>query len=239
MTHYPIIANSLPLGGPFLLMKILDSFGYQKNVPQPGKPQALNYKEVKAALAQQTSSDLGENPIAVSPFAPCHINQSTFSGWLEAVPAGSYIPAHIPWTAALAPMLTALNCRHILIMRDIQAILAELVYGNEIMPRFLKADIESLSLTERQDFFLTGGYAAHAGVVVKSIAEIYRSMQAWRNDPSCLVVDFEELLSADKQQPVLNRMADYLEIRIDNMDGHLAAINSFCATCLEPRSIHD
>lgn len=227
MTNHPIIANSLPLGGSFLLMKILDSFGYQKYAGQQGTPQAFNYKEVKTALARQESHVPGANPIAISPFAPCNVNQSLFRDWLDVVPAGNYISAHIPYTESFAPIINDLNYRHIVIMRDFRAILAELIYGDDIMPRFLKADIEPMSLTERLNFFLVGGIAAHAGVSVKSFTEIYRSMQAWRNDPTCLVVDLEDLISENDQQAVLIRMADYLDISIDNMAVPLAAINSF------------
>jgi hypothetical protein len=170
---------------------------------------------------------LEANPIAVSPFAPCNVNQRLFRHWLEVVPVGHYISAHIPYAESFATIITDLNYRHIVIMRDFRAILAELVYGDEIMPRFLKADIELMSLTEKLNFFLTGGYADQAGVSIKSFSEIYRSMQVWRNDPTCLVVDFEELINENTQQAALTRMADYLAISIDNMAIPLAAINSF------------
>ena len=227
MTNYPIIANSLPLGGPFLLMKVLDSFGFRKYDQQPGTPQAFNYKEVKEILALQTAQDLTDNPIPISPFAPCYVNQCLFRQWLGALLPGQYISAHIPYTESFAPLITELNYRHIVIMRDFRAILAELVYGDEIMPRFLKADIERMSLAERLHFFLNGGYASQTDLSIKSFAEIYRSMQAWRDDPSCLVVDFEDLVNKDRQQATLIRMAEYLSVSIENMTSSIAAINSF------------
>jgi hypothetical protein len=232
MPNTPVIANSLPLGGSFLLMKILESFGYQKYAKNQGTPQAFNYKEVKEALATQAPTSLDDNAIAIGPFAPHFVNQSTFCHWLEVVSRGEYISAHIPGTAAFAPIITQLNCRHIVIMRSAQSILTELVYGDEIMPRFLKADLEPLSLSERLNFFLSGGYAACAGVTVKSFAEIYRSMQAWRQDPTCLVVDFEDLISQNKQQELLTRMATYLGIQMDTMAVPLEVINNFPVSTL-------
>jgi hypothetical protein len=149
-----------------------------------------------------------------------------FQQWLEAVPTGHYISGHLPYSAALDPMLQALNYRHILIWRDPQAILAELVFGGEIMPRFLKADLEPLSLAERVEFFLTGGYAPNLGVHITTFVEICRAMLAWEQDSTCFIVHVEDLINMDKQEAVIANLANFLEITVD-MVTCLGKINAF------------
>ncbi len=59
---------------------------------------------------------------------------------------------------------------------------------------YLERDFRLMDQNQRLEIILEGGYAPEAGVEIKSFAEVYRSMLAWRNDSDSLVIHFEDLV---------------------------------------------
>ena len=59
---------------------------------------------------------------------------------------------------------------------------------------FLEADFKSMSPMQRLIFVLEGGYAPQAAVTVQSFHDVYHSILAWRNQPNCLFIRFEDLV---------------------------------------------
>lgn len=87
---------------------------------------------------------------------------------------------------------------------------------------FLEEDLKPLSETERFNFILEGGWAKKAGVKINSFAEVYRSMLAWRDEPGCLFLRFEDLVgeagggSSEKQKEVMKKIALHLGVSFDH-----------------------
>nr|VFJ51769.1 MAG: hypothetical protein BECKFW1821B_GA0114236_101020 [Candidatus Kentron sp. FW] len=200
-----VLVNSLPKGGPHLLKNIIEAFGYEAYSGK-SSPNAFNYKEVKKALKIFSKSN-GEK-IALTPFSPWYVDEATVRHWLDVVLWGQYIPGHVPWCAELSSVLTDLDYRHILIIRDPRLLISDLIFGGSIMPRFLTDDFEQLSLKKRLGFMLDGGNVPKTGIELNDFATVYRSMLAWSNDPNCLLVRFEDVSVKD--------IASYLDVPVND-----------------------
>jgi hypothetical protein len=226
-----VLINSLPKSGTHLLAKAIEVLGYQEhfeNGSSSDTPIFLNYREVKNALKNEKISeteDAGEK-ISIGALTPCYVKASTFRHWLDIIPQKRYILGHIPWTPVLSPILGDLKYHYVFIIRDPRAVVASsmpfiLDTGNMPAKHFLEDDFKLMSPMERLNFILEGGYAQKAGVEIKNFAEVYRSMLAWRNEPGCLFVRFEDLVgeqgggSSDKQMDVIKNIASHLGIEFD------------------------
>lgn len=188
----PVLANSLPRGGPFLLATALEALGLSRFEGRDAGPTAFNFKEARRCLADEGAVSEGDG-VAISPFAPCVAPAATMKRWLSRVPRGRYIMGHVACGPALMPSVRALGMRHIVILRDPRAQLAALLLEGDVMPRFLRADFAALSFDARLDFMRRGGAMPSAGVTLRGFAEVYRSMARWQREPGCLVVRFEDL----------------------------------------------
>ncbi|MFK5970139.1 MAG: hypothetical protein QM487_08500 [Candidatus Marithrix sp.] len=210
-----VLVNSLPKGGPHLLMSTVEILGYEKYLPKTDKiPESLSNKNVKNAL--QNNKHIDKPEVTITPFAPLYVDKTTIRFWLDSVPDGQYISGHIPWTSALANVIADLDYRQILIIRDPRALIAAIIFDPSVTPRFLTNDFEAMSLSQRLTFMLNGGYAPKAKVTIKSFAEIYRSILAWQNDSNCLLIRFENLVDAPNggqiEQQVVKNIASYLNL---------------------------
>lgn len=234
-----VLVNSLPKSGTHLLAKAIEIFGYQEhfsdrdNVRDDSEvetPIFLNYRHAKNALQKGKSSQKTEDPreqICVGALTPFYVDKSIFSHWLKVISRGRYIIGHIPQTPVLSEVLADLDYHHVFIIREPSAVVAStlpfiLDTGKKMPSRhFLEDDFKQMSMTQRLNFILEGGYAPLAGVKIKSLAEVYRSMLAWRNEPNCLFVHFEDLIgekgggSQEKQKQILESIALHLGIPFD------------------------
>lgn len=217
-----VLANSLPRGGPFLLASALQLLGYRKyaGAEQQQTPAAFNYLEAQKALGgRQTQA--GDNMVGVSPFAPCYLEQELVHDWLGKLANDEYIPAHIPWSPALPAALESLDCRHIIILRDPRALLLGLLFDMHPMPRFLIEPFAGMSPEGQLEFMLSGGEVPQAKMTLQAYADVYRSMSAWRNSGSCLVVRYEDLAGLqgggkrEQQWNTLQQMAAFLDLSLD------------------------
>ena len=221
-----VFVNSLPKSGTFLLSKAVELFGYRdyEKDPEPTEtPRFFNYRTVRNALANlgESSAKTDQESVCAGSQTPLYVRPDIFRSWLSAVSEGWYIAGHVSYSRALSPVLAELNYRHVFIIRDPRAVLPSLLSfildtRGLSVPHYLDADVKPMSVRQRMNFVLEGGYAVKAGVEVKSFAEVYRSMLAWRNDPDCLLVHFEDLIgekgggSAEKQKDTVKRIAAHL-----------------------------
>lgn len=231
-----VLINSLPKSGTHLLSRVVELFGYREHfdaaepVSEPrATPLFFNYREVKNTLVErgwQIDNQSG-NTICVGTLTPVEVDLPVFREWLEAMPQQRYILGHLGWTPALAPVLSDLKYFHLFIIRDPRAVIASLIafiLDSHGMPKrhFLEADFRLMSPAERLEILLHGGFAPQANVRVRGFADIYRSMFAWRNDPSCFMVRFEDLVgeqgggSAERQKTEVKRMAVFLGEAFDS-----------------------
>ncbi len=204
-----VLTNSLSRGGELLLAETIEMLGYKDTEAQT----RLNYKNAKILLNNDRNNMDIENKIVISPYSPWYFKPSVFKKWLKAFPLGQGISVHIPETQVLAPILDELNYRHILIMRDPRALLASILFIDELPLYFLHADFKILTPSQRLKFIAEGGYAKKAQATVVSFAEVYRSMLAWKNSTDCLMVSYEELigdLGFQIQKQALKNIANYL-----------------------------
>jgi hypothetical protein len=226
--HYRVLANSLPRGGPFLLASALDLLGYRRFAGTADTPRALNYQDAKNALAKEPpaadpSTALkasNSTTIGVSPFSPLNASPTIVQRWLTQVAVGEYIMGHMPWSAPLQDIMTDLNYRHIVILRDPRALLLALVFHAEVMPRFLAADFASLSPLQQVEKMWMGGTLDRAGMTLQPFATVYRSLLAWRNLSNTLLVHFEDLVSPQlggsiaQQRQTLAQLAKFLDLGV-------------------------
>ncbi|MCP4349104.1 MAG: sulfotransferase domain-containing protein [Desulfobacterales bacterium] len=232
---YPnrVFLNSLPKSGTHLLSEAVELFGYRDYSATRGQnrntPANFDYREVKNTLMrkQESSGKEFDGAVCVGSLSPLYVRPATFREWLEDVEPGEYIVGHISYSPALVPVLKELNYRHVFIIRNPQAVIASLlsfILDPRGMPKrhFLEPDFRDMALEHRLNFILEGGYSPRAGVAVKSFAEVYRTMLTWRNEPDCLVLQFEELVgeqgsgSAEKQTIAVKKIAAHLGHPFDN-----------------------
>lgn len=227
-----VLANSLPRGGPFLLSSALAVLGYHKyaGATVNKTPAAFNYLEAKKALQGRVAHP-GENMIAISPFAPCYVEQDLMHDWLGMLSDEEFMMAHIPYAPALSDAMENLNCRHIAIIRDPRSLLLSLLFDTHPMPRFLIEPFATMSPTEQLEFMLSGGEIPEADMTLQPFAQVYRSMLAWQNSDNCLLVRFEDLVgspgggSEERQRQTVEQMAVFLGLPFDGVkDGELAVI---------------
>jgi hypothetical protein len=247
-----VLANSLPRGGPFLLATALDLLGYRRFAGTADTPRALNYQDAKNALAKEppvadpstefTLRNEGlrasnSTTIGVSPFAPLSASPATVRRWLTQVTIGEYIMGHMPWSAPLQDILTDLNYRHVVIVRDPRALLLALVFHAEVMPRFLATDFAPMSPLHQVEKMWNGGTLEQAGLTLQPFATVYRSLLAWRDLPNTILIRFEDLVpqqfggSIAQQNQVLAQLAEFLnqDIALPTQDNQItdATANTF------------
>jgi hypothetical protein len=227
LQNHRLLINSLPKSGTHLLANAVEILGYQEHFEEGEVTEAplfFNYREVKKRLKNQVQSN---EQISIGALTPCHVNSATFRHWLTLISQKKYILGHIPWTPLLNPIIRDLNYHHIFIIRDPRAVVFSsipFVLDTGKMPakHFLENDFKLMSPTQRLDFILEGGYAVKAGVEIKSFAEVYRDMLAWRQEKNCLFIRFEDLVgeegggSAEKQKGVMSKICSYLNISFDD-----------------------
>jgi len=225
-----VLVNSLPKSGTHLLSRSVELFGYRDYYEAKLKdmPRFLNYRDVRYAMVkrQKPSVKTDEPSICVGSQTPLYVSPVIFREWLEVVKPREYIVGHISYSPGLVPILKELNYHHVFIIRNPQAVIASLlsfILDPRGMPKrhFLESDFRDMAPEQRLNFILEGGYAPQAGVAVKSFAQVYRNMLAWRNDPDCLVITFEELVGEhgggdnEKQKRAVRKIADHLGIPFD------------------------
>lgn len=221
-----IFVNSLPKSGTFLLSSAIELFGYRDyydTAEQLGTLGCFNYREARDALTEMGKAPLGtiDGAVSVGSQTPLYVGTDIFRKWLSVVPDEFYIAGHVSYSPSLPPILAELDYRHVFIIRDPQAVLPSLlsfVMNTRGLPKkhYLEKDFKLMTQSQRLEIILEGGYAPEAGVEIKSFAEIYRSMLAWRNDSDSLVVRFEDLVGkkgggrTEQQSKVLKDIAAYL-----------------------------
>ncbi|MDE5110531.1 MAG: sulfotransferase domain-containing protein [Trichodesmium sp. St7_bin2_1] len=232
-----ILINSLPKSGTHLLAKAIEIFGYEEHFNPRSNldesefktPIFLNRREVLKGLKKENITPNTEElstKISIGALTDLYVETSILKHWLDAIKPGKYILGHIPKTPLLSPLLEDINYHHVFIIRDPRAVVASSIpffldTGKMPAKHFLEADIKSMSSNERVNFILTGGFAKNAGVEIKGFAEVYRSMLAWRNEPSCLFLRFEDLVggggggSYEKQQEIVKKIALHLGVSFD------------------------
>ena len=232
-----VLVNSLPKSGTHLLAKAIQIFGYHEYFTSDNyvnnTPKFLGSYEIRRVLKNQNkidNKDEGEQLLNIGIIFPNLVAKSKLKYWLECLAKSQYINGHIPYNPELDKVLADLNYHHVCIIRDPRAVtISRLKFilnsesAKDILPQGipLKADLESMSTTERLNFLLEGGYAEKADLKIYSFAHIYRSILAWGQDPNCLLVRFEDLIGEQgggnnqKQAETLRNLADHLNIPWD------------------------
>ncbi len=228
-----VFINAVPKAGTHLLARAVELFGYQEHfrgsLSINTVPIFLNYREATEKLQQElTDTDPQDDTdtIEVGTLASRSVSCLMLRRWIGAMAHGCYILGHIPYSRPFHHVLAELDYYHVCIIRDPRAVVASLIpfilnTGNMPKPHFLANDLRPMSPVQRVRFILEGGYAPHAGVTIRGINELYSSMLAWRQDPSCLVLRFEDLIgeqgagTLQQQQEAMTRLAAHLNTSYD------------------------
>ena len=201
-----VLINSPASGCPHLLAKAIEIWGYEDYATSDnyvaGTPKSFNYKQSKNGLEQiqtSASSQKSNEKIGLGGLSPYSVDSSIVKYWLDRVANGQYILGHIPRSPALTKVLAELDYIHFLVMSFPQSLVVSMLSfildEKRVVKHFLQDDFKLMSPKERLSFILDGGYASQAGVEVQSFGEIYRSMLAWNQEPSCFLVSLEDLIS--------------------------------------------
>ena len=227
-----VLVNSLPKSGTFLLSRAIELFGY-KNYAEMEQvqdtPIYFNYYQAKESLRKESiiATTVADNNISVGSMSPIYVSPEHFRRWLSVVPSNDYIVGHISCSPALELVLAELNFSHVFIIRDPRAVLVSLlsfILNTRGMSKehYLQEDFKLLSVEQRIDFILNGGYAKIADEQVISFIDIYRSMLAWREQKDCLLLRFEDLVgvqgggSEERQQQAVKKIATHLQQDFDS-----------------------
>lgn len=234
-----VLVNSLPKSGTHLLAKAMEIFGYEEHFSDRSKlqddsefetPIFLNRGWALKALKKEKitpNTEKSSGQIPIGSLSDLYVEKDILKRWLNAIKTGKYILGHLPRTPILNPVLREINYHHVFIIRDPRAVIASslpffLDTGKMPGQHFLEEDLKPLSEKERFNFILEGGFAEKAGVKIKSFAEVYRSMLAWREEPGCLFLHFEDLVgeagrgSNEKQKDVIKKIASHLGVSFDD-----------------------
>ena len=233
-----VLVNSLPKSGTHLLAKATEIFGYQdyftSSVQSSNNslesPRFLNHRQVLNALENERIEKLDYKvSIGIGSLHLCQIPDNILKHWLEVIPEGYYLQGHIPENANLSPILDALNYHHLVIIRDPRAVIASLIpfvinaKNTAFATHFLENDFLKMTLEQRFDFILEGGYAEQADLKIKDFNQVYRSFYQWNQHSNCLLLRFEDLIGEqgggqkDLQHEALTRISNYLEIELDDL----------------------
>lgn len=231
-----VLVNALPKSGTHLLIHTLAGcFGYADYFSEPPRnreiPSFMAIQQIKKVLGNE---GLARNTVDSGPkvvmgfFEPFALAVSILQAWLEAIPGGFQFSGHFPHDSVLCDLFHALGYKHIGILRDPRAVAVSrlrfiLEPGTQMRKifggrHFLEADLKAMSASQRLALMLEGGYAPQAGVTLGSFADAYHRMLAWRNDPNCLMIRFEDLIgeqgggSRQAQMEVIEKIAGHLEI---------------------------
>ncbi len=228
-----ILVNSLPKSGTHLLTRSVELFGFKEYFTQRslsakmaemiglGIPKLLNYRQAKLSRKRHIKDT--RQPIPIGALSPYFINRATAQYWFSKYPYHHYIHGHVPYSLELAEILTALDYRHLLIMRDPRAVIvSQLAHILQTQDKtgmgmhFLHEDFSVLNTQQQLEFMFKGGYAKQAGLVVQDFRKVYDTMLAWRKLPGCLLVKYEELVGeqgggdADTQRATVAKIAEHL-----------------------------
>ncbi|ELS03994.1 sulfotransferase family protein [Xenococcus sp. PCC 7305] len=231
-----VLVNSLPKSGTHLLAKAIKIFGYHEYFTSSdyvnNTPKFLGSYEIRRVLKNQNiaNSKQEEDLLNLGIIFPNLVPKSKLEYWLQCLPKSQYINGHIPYTPELNQVLNSLNYHHVCIIRDPRAVTVsrlKFIFNSEsakdILPQGipLRADLESMSTTERINFLLEGGHGEKSGLTIYNFAQIYRSILDWGKDPNCLLVKFEDLIgeqgggNSQKQTETLRNLAAHLNIPWD------------------------
>ncbi|MCK5926261.1 MAG: sulfotransferase domain-containing protein, partial [Methylococcales bacterium] len=219
-----------------MLAKAAKTFGYQDYftsdftlpIKRENFPRFLNHRQAINASGNTVSS-AENNTIGIGSLHLHPVTASDLQDWLEIVPENNYIQGHIPENTVFNQLLQTLNYRHLIIIRDPRAVIASLVpFVNNAKNTLFKAhflgdDFLKMSLEERFDFILTGGYAEQAQLQVKSFKAVYQSFYQWRDHSNCLLLKFEDLIGEqgggeqEAQYNAITKIAQHLEIEFDDV----------------------
>lgn len=235
-----IFINSLPKSGTHLLAQAIEIFGYEEHTSisadledewELETPRFLTYRWVMKVLNKEEkispTEDIEEKigiGAAVSDF---YVERSALKRWLNLIQPGKYILGHVPQTPLLNPLLAEIDYHHVFIIRDPRAVFVSnfsFIFDDRKVgfKHLLKDDLAPMSESERFNFLLNGGYAKAAGMPIKSFADRYRAMLAWRDEPGCLFLHFEDLVgeggggSYEKQEEVMKKIALHLGVSFDD-----------------------
>jgi hypothetical protein len=252
-----LLINSLPKSGTHLVSRAAELLGYKehfsvgnlKNQEQKSEngtelkveysvPIFLNYGEIKNLLKKQgmTPQEVkNKNNLNVGALTSSYLDVDVLRKCLSEVPQGCLILGHIPWDENLSLILSELNFRHLFIIRDPRPVITSLVsfiLDTRKMPKkhFLEKDFRQMTSFQRFEFLFNGGYAKNAGVEIKKFADVCNSMAAWKNDPNCLFLRFEDLIgekgggSSSLQLETIKKIAAHLEIPFENIANRIGEV---------------
>jgi hypothetical protein len=214
-----------------LLARAIELFGYRDH-GEPEREEAtpiyFNYRQARIGMEKVAGggSSATKEVVQVGTQVLVDVPVDTFGHWLAAVPQDCYITAHVSCSPALPALLERLDYRHLFIIRDPRAVLPSLlsfILDTRGLPKdhFLAPDLEPMAFEERLEFLLQGGIGPRSGLRVRGFAEVYRGMLAWRDQPGCRMIRFEELIgsrgggTAEQQRASVEAIASHLGLNVD------------------------
>jgi hypothetical protein len=180
-----ILVTSLPKAGTNLVRKALDRL--------PGTV------PLRTALFRATAppSRPGAPQVPIGVDWPVLADAARVRRRLRWVPPGGVLSGHVPHSPGMASIVARLDMRVVAVVRDPRAVAASLVpFVLERPHHFLHQRFAALPADERLATSLTGLSADARGLGLLDLATRFGSVAAWRDEPTAVVVRFEDLVGA-------------------------------------------
>jgi len=215
----PLFVNSMPKSGTNLVQVLVEDIGYQYSGRSLAASSVSGRHRVVKRLLRKNWFSVAEVPLGIE--FDASVSARWVGHYLSAVGAGQYLSGHAAYSDVLYDLLSRSGMKTILVLRNP----ADVVYS---MAKYIvepinawypfHAQFKSLSLEDRADFMLRGGFDEIGGGFLRSLKEQYRALEGWSDKEGVLIVRFEDVVgekgggSEQAQRKVLSDIATFLRI---------------------------
>jgi len=179
------------------------------------------------------------------PKATRALDENRIRRFLGGCPQGMFVTTHAPFHPTLRDLIGDLRFKQVLLLRDPRDVVVSNMFFTKHRPdvQYHEYYVEVLKSDEERIMATIRGFGQHEGTdhPRESIREMFEGYTPWLDDPSTLVVRFEDLVGprgggvSAKQLEEIKRIADFVERPISNEHAKRLAHNMYSRTSLTYR----
>lgn len=205
-----VLINSMPKSGTHLLARMMWLLGYEDFELARGKlqqigarlglssPSALANQRVsrhwKVRLHRWSGRHPGQPAVTVDATVPVQVPLGLLQDWLEAVPPGHFLTAHLGWSPQAESAVQQVGFRQVLIIRDPRDVLVSFLHFVDRPQHPLSVDFRTLAPDQQVLFAVNGGQGPRSGRQLAGLKAAFQAILDWRPVRDVLTVNFEDLI---------------------------------------------
>ena len=172
-----------------------------------------------------------------APKAARTLDENRIRRFLGGCPQGMFVTTHAPFHPSLRDLIRELRFKQILLLRDPRDVVVSNMFFTKDQPgvQYHKYYVEVLKSDEERIMATIRGFGKHADTdrPRASIRDMFEGYTPWLDDPSMLVIRFEDLIGprgggvSGKQLDEIKRIADFVERPISNEHAQRLAQNMY------------